>query len=60
MDSYFETVKEIKTVVNEKLLDTNPKKQCDSDPYGIYHNDLCHFYMALKRLCIKIKFEMND
>lgn len=60
MDSYFETIKKIKSVVNEHIFNTNAKKECEADPYGIYHNELCHYYMALKRLCLKVKLQMNE
>jgi len=60
LDSYFGAVKQIRTVVNEQIFNTNAKKECEADPYGIYHNELCHYYMALKRLCLKVKLSMNE
>lgn len=60
LESYFETIKKIKSAVNEHIFNTNAKKECEADPYGIYHNELCHYYMALKRLCIKVKLQMNE
>ena len=57
LDSYF---KNLKTAVNEHIFNTNPRKECEADPYGIYHDEMCHFYMALKRLCVKIKLQMSE
>ena len=47
-------------MLNENVFNTNAKKLCNEDPYGIYHDGLCHYYKALKRLCVKIKFTMNE
>ena len=53
-------MKKIRAAVNEHIFNTNAKKECEADPYGIYHNELCHYYMALKRLCLKVKLQMDE
>ena len=60
LDGYFESIKKLKSAFNEHILNTNPRKECEADPYGIYHDEMCHYYMALKRLCVKIKLQMSE
>jgi hypothetical protein len=54
-DSTFETVKVIKTKIEEEIFDNNAKKQCESDDYGIYVDEWCYYYQVLKKLCLKVR-----
>lgn len=43
-ESTYETVKVIKTKIEEEVFNNNAKKECESDEYGIYVNEMCYYY----------------
>lgn len=43
-ESTYETVKIIKTKIEEEIFNNNAKKECESDEYGIYVNEMCYYY----------------
>lgn len=54
-DSTYETVKAIKTKIQEEIFNNNAKKECESDEFGIYVEEWCYYYQVLKKLCLKVK-----
>ena len=42
------------------MLDTDSRTECEIDQLGIYLNDECHYYQALKRLCVKVDFVTDE
>ena len=59
-DSTFETVKLLRTKINEEIFDSNAKKECESDEYGIYMDEWCYYYQVLKKLCLKVKIVQSE
>lgn len=59
-DSTFETVKVLKTKIEEEIFDNNAKKQCESDDYGIYVDEWCYYYQVLKKLCLKVRIVNSE
>lgn len=59
-DSTYETVKVIKTKIEEEIFSNNAKKECESDEYGIYVNEMCYYYQVLKKLCLKVRISENE
>lgn len=43
----------IENELEDVLLDTNSKKECELDD-GIFVDDTCHYYEVLNKLCAKI------
>ena len=42
------------------MFNNNAKKECESDEYGIYVNEMCYYYQVLKKLCMKVKIVENE
>lgn len=59
-DSTYETIKRVKTAVEENIFDNNAKKECESDEYGIYVDEWCYYYQVLKKLCLKVKIYESE
>lgn len=59
-DSTYETVKIIKTKIQEEIFDNNAKKECESDEFGIYVDESCYYYQVLKKLCLKVKIVESE
>lgn len=54
-ESAFETIKVIKTKLEEEVFNNDAKKECESDEFGIFVNENCYYYQVLKNLCLQVK-----
>jgi hypothetical protein len=59
VDTIASELDKIENQLEDVLLDTNSKKDCELND-GIFVDDTCHYYEVLNKLCAKVKFTTSE